>query len=93
MKNNIIIHFICSDQKGIISKLTTILYDAGNNILSIEQHVDTENQKFYIRISIEKKSIKQYFPKDELLELSKELKGEISFFDSNKKINVAILGT
>ena len=93
MKNNIIIHFICSDQKGIISKLTTILYDSGNNILSIEQHVDTENQKFYIRISIEKKSIKQYFPKDELLELSKELKGKISFFDSNKKINVAILGT
>jgi len=93
MKNNIIIHFICPDQKGIISKLTTILYDAGNNILSIEQHVDKENQKFYIRISIEKKLVKEYFPKDKLLKLSEKLNGKISFFDSDKKVNVAILGT
>ena len=46
----IIIQLICPDQKGIIAQLTSILHQSNNNILSIEQHVDQENAKFYIRI-------------------------------------------
>ena len=38
--SNVIIQLICPDQKGIIAQLTSILYNAENNILSIEQHVD-----------------------------------------------------
>ena len=39
-----IIQLICSDQKGIIAKITSILYSSGNNILSIEQHIDNQNK-------------------------------------------------
>ena len=46
--NNKIIQLICPDQKGIIAKLTSIIHDSNNNILSIEQHVDNENNSFYI---------------------------------------------
>ena len=51
--NNIVIQLVCPDQKGIIAKLTSILYKSNNNILSIAQHVDKENKKFYIRILVE----------------------------------------
>ena len=51
MKNTVI-QLICPDQKGIIAQLTSILYKTNNNILSIEQHVDSENEKFYIKFAL-----------------------------------------
>ncbi len=87
----IIIQLICPDQKGIIAQLTSILYQSDNNILSIEQHVDQENSKFYIRIFAENNDTQ--FPENELAELSDELEGKLYLFDPDKKINVAILGT
>ena len=90
---NIVIQLICPDQKGIIAQLTSILYKSDNNILSIEQHVDKESKKFYIRVLIEYDSKKNVFPKSELLNLNKKLSGKLNLFDLNKKIRVAILGT
>ena len=86
-----IIQLICPDQRGIIAKISAILYNAGNNILSIEQHVDGENEKFYIRILSE--STDGLFPQEELTKLSETLNGTICLFNPNKKINVAILGS
>ena len=91
--SNVIIQLICPDQKGIIAQLTSILYNAENNILSIEQHVDKEGQNFYIRILAEIDSDKSKFPKNELIALNEKLDGELNFFDPNKKNNIAILGT
>jgi len=90
---NIIIQLICPDQKGIIAQLTTILYKSSNNILSIEQHVDRENQKFYIRVLVETNSNKAKFPENKLFDLNKKLGGKLYLFNPEKKINVAILGT
>ena len=90
--NKKIIQLICPDQKGIISKITSILYRRDNNILSIQQHIDNEEGKFYIRLSVDVKS-KNNFPKKELIDLNKDLDGEMHLFDSNNEINVAILGT
>jgi len=90
---NIVIQLICADQKGIIAQLTSILYKSKNNILSIEQHVDQDNEKFYIRILVDKSSRKIKFPKEELINLNKKLNGELNLFNFNKKINIAILGT
>ena len=90
---NIVIQLICPDQKGIIAQLTSILYKSKNNILSIEQHVDQENTKFYIRILAEGSPNKIEFPKNQLINLNKKLNGELNLFDPNKKINIAILGT
>ena len=64
---NIVIQLICPDQKGIISQLTSILYKSENNILSIEQHVDPENKKFYIRVLAEINTTKIEFLENELI--------------------------
>ena len=79
--NNIVIQLVCPDQKGIIAKLTSTLYKSNNNILSIEQHVDKENKKFYIRILVEFDSEKNIFPKSELINLNKRLSGKLNFLD------------
>ena len=71
--NKIIIQLICPDQRGIISKLTSILYETSNNILSIQQHIDKEREKFYIRLSVDINS-EMKFPEKELVNYSNELK-------------------
>ena len=45
--NKIIIQLFCPDQKGIISKLTSILFNAEQNISSIQQYIDREKENFY----------------------------------------------
>ena len=90
--DKIIIHLICPDQMGIISRLTSILYNSKNNVLSIQQYVDKERERFYIRLSV-RVNAETEFPRDELFSLNKDLNGEMNLFDPNKKINVAILGT
>ena len=92
LMDKMIIHLICPDQMGIISRLTFILHESMNNILSIQQYVDKEKAKFYIRLSVQLNSEKK-FPRTELLNLNSELRGEMNLFNPNKKINVAILGT
>jgi len=90
--NKIIIQLICPDQIGIISRLTSILKKTNNNILSIQQHIDRQKENFYIRLSVDASSeIK--FPDKELADLNNELKGKIRLLNSDKKYNVAILGT
>jgi len=93
--NEVIIHLICPDQKGIIAELTSTLYDANANILSIEQHVDNKDQKFYIRILSDLSSLKIHFDdlKNNLCLINSKLKGKINFYNPNIKINAAILGT
>ena len=87
-----IVQLTCLDQKGIIAKITSILYSSDNNILSIEQHIDNQNNIFYIRLVVEY-APSNCFPKKDLIILSQNLNANINIFDSKKKINVAILGT
>ena len=89
---NLIIQLICPDQKGIIAQLTSILHESDNNILYIEQYVDKQNEKFYIRLFTETSEINRD-DYTKLGKLSKQLNGEISVFNANRKRNVAIMGS
>ena len=93
--NKIVIQLICHDQQGIIAQITSILFESKINILSIEQHVDSENQKFYIRILADLSTSNIEFDSliKKLSKLNSRLKGKLAFHNPNKKINVAILGT
>ena len=67
--NKIIIQLICEDQVGIIAQLSSIILDSNSNILSIEQHVDKNENKFYIRllVDIEKINIEYNSLKEKLI--------------------------
>ena len=93
--NKIIIQLICSDQKGIIAQLTSCLYKVNANILSIEQHVDNNSEKFYIRIESNLNEINCNFEelKKELEDINSSLSGKINIYNPDKKLNVAIFGS
>tara|TARA_Y100000590_G_scaffold460630_1_gene620368 strand:+ start:890 stop:1711 length:822 start_codon:yes stop_codon:yes gene_type:complete len=91
--DNKVIQFICTDQQGIIAKLTSILHTSSCNILSIEQHVDNDTNNFYIRIFVEYNHLISKFPFNGLENFSNKLNGRLYVFNPDKKINVAILGT
>ena len=93
--NKIIIQLICPDQKGIIAQLTSCLYKVNANILSIEQHVDNNSEKFYIRIESDLNEINCNFDdlRKELENINSSLSGKINLYNSDKKLNVAIFGS
>lgn len=40
----------CKDQPGIVVSITDFIFNNGGNILNLDQHVDTEQQKFFMRV-------------------------------------------
>lgn len=40
----------CTDQKGIVRSITEYIYSNGGNILRLDQHVDSSQQVFFMRI-------------------------------------------
>jgi formyltetrahydrofolate deformylase len=40
----------CKDQPGIVVSITDFIFNYGGNILSLDQHVDTDQQKFFMRV-------------------------------------------
>ena len=93
--DKVVIKLICPDQQGIIAQITNILFKSKVHILSIEQHIDDEQQKFYIRVLADLTSSNISFNKLNiaLSKLNSILNGELTFHNPNKKVNVAILGT
>jgi formyltetrahydrofolate deformylase len=53
MKPQIVTFLIkCPDQKGIIAKLTHFFYQEGFNIMSSQQYVNEEEQRFFMRLRV-----------------------------------------
>jgi len=40
----------CKDQPGIVVSITAFVFNYGGNILNLDQHVDTDQQKFFMRV-------------------------------------------
>ena len=39
------------DQKGIVTNITSFIYPDNSSIINLEQHIDTENRLFFMRLS------------------------------------------
>ena len=93
--NKVIIQLICEDQVGIIAKLSSTILDSNSNILSIEQHVDKNENKFYIRLLVDINKIKTNYKllEEKLISINSKLNGKINFFNADKKSKIAIFAT
>ncbi|UCB54337.1 MAG: formyltetrahydrofolate deformylase [Thiotrichales bacterium] len=40
----------CKDQPGIVVSITDFIFNNGGNILSLDQHVDSEHRRFFMRV-------------------------------------------
>ena len=81
MNNKLIIQLICPDQKGIIAEFTHQLYQNKINIISLEQHLEPDENIFFMRIHADTNESDLDY--DELLELLNifkiRFKAEINF--------------
>lgn len=66
--NTAILNLHCQDEKGIISFITDFILKNNGNILELDQHVDYDANRFFMRLEwqtdgflIDKKKIKEYF--------------------------------
>lgn len=54
MKSQIVTFLIkCPDQKGILAKVTNLFYSEGFNIVSCQQYVNAEADRYYMRIRVD----------------------------------------
>lgn len=40
----------CPDQKGLVARITHFIFERGGNILDLDEHVDAQEQRFFLRI-------------------------------------------
>ncbi len=84
----------CPDQPGVVARFTSLLYEAGTNILSLEQHVE-ENKWFFMRIYAELSSTTTQCGelRASLYDLGQTLQADLQIHDPEKLLRVAILAS
>lgn len=93
--DSIIFLIRCSDQKGLVAKISTFFFDNGLNILACQEHVDELNQSYFMRVKLcgkdlcmSRQSLEQAFGK-----LAEQLSLDWSVHYSDYLPKVAILVT
>ena len=79
----VIIHLICTDRKGIIARFTNKLYQNKINIISLEQHVEPDEDIFFMRIHADISNM--LLDKNNFSNLISDFKNEKSFIDMVNK--------
>jgi len=83
--NNYILKIDCTDAKGLIYKISDVLYKSDLNIVKNDEFVDSEKSRFFFRAivngGVEKKSLiaklKESMPKDANIDLTQKRKKKI----------------
>jgi predicted amino acid-binding ACT domain protein len=82
----------CPDQPGIVARITGSLYEAGCNILALEQHVE-DGELFFMRIEAD--IVESRWPLGELRrrlgELVGDLKAEFALADRDIRPRLGVL--
>jgi len=88
----LILHINCPDQHGIIAQFTGVLYENGANVLNLEQHVETEEKMFFMRIYADMSNIEisQEDLCDLLNILGKKTNASVKFYYPEQNLNVGI---
>jgi formyltetrahydrofolate deformylase len=91
--NKIVFLIQTNDQKGLLSGITSYFYQKGFNILSCQQHTDTQAKKYFMRIELDSSDLKttQQQLLDEFGEFAQALGLEWSGHFSSYVPRVAIL--
>ena len=91
----VVIHIKSLDQKGIISTFTEALSSLNINIVNLEQHVEPDDQLFFMRVEAEilDKKLSYQSLEKVLSKTDKKISGFSKIFTKEKKQNLAILVT
>ncbi len=91
----LVLHINCPDQRGIIAQFSGILYDHGANVLNLEQYVEPDEKRFFMRIHTDLKNME--ISQDALYEILmtqvKKMDARIQFYYPENLQKVAIIVT
>lgn len=91
--NKIILLIHCPDQQGIIAKVTNLIAECEGNTVYLEQHVDTDEGAFFMRLECEfkaEKNIIETFKEKFGEQVAQPLQMEWQMFDPAIKPKMAI---
>ena len=91
----VVIHIQSPDQKGIISTYTDTLSSLNMNIIKLEQHVESDDKLFFMRIEAEilDEKLSHKSLEEALSQTDKKISGSSKVFNKENKQNLAILVT
>ncbi|MGI9534295.1 MAG: formyltetrahydrofolate deformylase, partial [Thermodesulfobacteriota bacterium] len=73
-ENSAILLVYCPDRTGLVSSITEFIFKNGGNIIDLDQHVDIENEIFFMRVEW---SLSEFaIPRDKIGEFFNTLIGE-----------------
>lgn len=81
-----IVRVHCSDEKGLVYKVTKTLYEAGFNVTNIGEHVDRELGRFFMRTEVEGDASLQSVQHALLEELPQDAHVEIKSKDKKRLV-------
>lgn len=87
-----ILHFICPDQPGLVSIISSFIFERKGNILSLNEFVDTDTKTFFLRVAWDMDGF-QLNEEDFRREFGKfgdRFDASWEIFFSSKKLKVAI---
>ncbi len=94
-KNSAILLIHCPDKTGLVASITEFIYKNGGNIIDLDQHVDIENEVFFMRVewslegfAIQKEKIGEYF--NTLIAEKFGMNWEIYFSDHTPKMAIFV---
>ena len=90
----IVLLISCPDQPGIVARFTDVLFKAGANILSLEQHIE-EGEQFYMRIHADTSKLNRPMPElqQQLESTADTLSAQLLIRDPTTRQRVAILAS
>ena len=94
MKSQVVTFLIkCSDQKGLVAKITNFFYEKGFNILSCQQYVNAIEDTYFMRVRLnaDGTNISKDELEDSFIEIAEPLSFNWSVNYGDKKQNVAIM--
>ena len=82
----------CPDRKGLVSLASNFIFERGGNILDLVEHVNAEEQRFFLRVAWDMKefSVSPEHLTEAFLPMAKEFKAEWSIRLNRTKHRLAI---
>ena len=86
----------CNDKPGIVSILSNIVFQNKGNILDLQQHVEVEENRYFMRLSIDNSTLSKENKnniKEQIYNAFVDFDSKISFFDESKPISIGVFVT
>jgi len=87
-----ILHFICPDQPGLVSIISSFIFERNGNILSLNEYVDTDTRTFFLRVAwdVQEFELDEQKFREEFGKFGERFSGSWEIYYSSRRLRVAL---